>query len=407
MASSSDDRLGVLFFIGSMGGGGAERQLVEALKRLDRQRFRPVLALHHRQGPLLDEVPVDVPIHSFWEGFSGTWRAKWHHVWGTTDRARWSHLVEVIRQERIDLVFNQTYLATLDAAQACAAAKVPRISVCVAAPLEEIALYDRGNRSAALDEARQAFTTGDRVLAVSSGIRDALVQDLGVPSDQITVFPNMIDVGEAERLSRVESLALDPKRFHVLTVGRLSEEKGHLTMLDALCVLRERNELGNLLWHVIGTGPLEEELRRQVAERGLTAAVEFSGFVRNPYPWYRAADVLCLPSRHEAFGCVLTEALACRLPIVATDCPSGPREVLSDGAFGKLVPVGDSAFLAEALADMRAHLSVWRDRANAGHAVIQERYSFKIGMSRLHAMFEDVVAEQRRAIAASKLSHSG
>ena len=111
--------LRVLFVIGTLGGGGAERQVVEILKQLDRSRFEPVLSLGSCSGELLSEVPADVPIHSFWEDFLKTWAFPFHRLTRTVPIARWRHLARLLESERIDIVYDRTFLATLDAAAAC------------------------------------------------------------------------------------------------------------------------------------------------------------------------------------------------------------------------------------------------------------------------------------------------
>lgn len=378
-----------------MGGGGAERQVVETLKRLDRRRFSPLLYLAHRQGELLCEVPGDVPIVSFWDAYAGTLRSKLHHVLGLTDRARCGHLARTIRRERVDLVYDHCYLATLDAAAATHRTGVPRISVCVCDPLEEVRQYARGSLPEAVATARTAYATADRVIAVSRGIRQRLMEDLGISGDAVVVQYNMIDVDAAERLS----LAADPQfatgRRHILTVARLSAEKGHSDMLAALDVLvRERGQR-ELLWHFVGDGPLKAELQADSARRGLAGHVDFAGFQENPYPYYRHADLFCLASTHEAFGCVLAEALACGLPVVATDCPSGPREVLDGGRCGRLVPPGDPRALAAAIADGLANPQAAREQAAAGREFVAGTFSFREGLPRLEQLFETVVADHR------------
>ena len=84
-------------------------------------------------------------------------------------------------------------------------------------------------------------------------------------------------------------------------------------------------------------------------ELGIAEQVDFPGFKENPYAFLAKADLLVLSSRHEALPTVLIEAMACGCPVVSTDCPFGPREILEDGRFGPLVPVGDSKALADAM----------------------------------------------------------
>lgn len=387
----SNTPLKVLFFVGSMSCGGSERQIVEILKRLDRRRFRPYLYLHHRQGDLLDEIPADVPICSFWEQFSGTLNAKWHHLLGTTDRARWQHLAKYLKRERIDLLYNRTYLATLDAAAASRAARVPRISVVVGDPLEEIHLYSEGQLAEEKKVAHDAFESADRVIAVSRGIQQRLIDDLAVSPERCIMIPNAIDTDQADRLAHASSFPFDKARCNLLSVARLSAEKGHAWFLQCLHELVYHHNRKELLWHIVGTGPLEAMLRSEVDKLELSDNVQFVGFQKNPYPLYRGADLFCLPSIHEAFGCVMIEALALGLPVLATDCPSGPTDILNGGHFGKLVPVGDQPAMVQAILDFLDHRGDWLAQAELGRKNVLETYGLQTYMPRLENLFERTV----------------
>src|SRR5688572_11277449 len=128
------DKIRVLFAIGEMSGGGSQRQMIGILKRLDRNRFAPQLYLVSAGGELLPEVPADVPVHAFAERCrSQTW---WYP--GQAHRARVRDLARVIRDERIDLVYDRTYHMTLITAPAARRERVPRISVVVADPAYDL-----------------------------------------------------------------------------------------------------------------------------------------------------------------------------------------------------------------------------------------------------------------------------
>ena len=100
---------------------------------------------------------------------------------------------------------------------------------------------------------------------------------------------------------------------------------------------------------LLGAGPDEPALRALAASLDIEERVHFAGFTEDPGPWYEHADIFVLSSRCEGFGNVLVEALEYGLPVVSTDCPSGPAEILEDGSFGALVPVGNPARLASAI----------------------------------------------------------
>ncbi|MDQ2730458.1 MAG: glycosyltransferase, partial [Armatimonadota bacterium] len=102
-------------------------------------------------------------------------------------------------------------------------------------------------------------------------------------------------------------------------------------------------------------GPDRAEFGRLVQELGLEDRVAMPGFVDNPYPFIAHAAAFVLSSRWEGLPTVLIEALACGTPVLSTDCPSGPREILENGRYGRLVPVGDVDALAEAMSDIIAN----------------------------------------------------
>jgi glycosyltransferase involved in cell wall biosynthesis len=100
---------------------------------------------------------------------------------------------------------------------------------------------------------------------------------------------------------------------------------------------------------ILGEGELRADLERLAEQLGIAEDFALPGFVQNPYPYLKRAAVFVLSSRWEGLPTVLVEALALGTPVVSTDCPSGPREILADGKWGRLVPVGDAGKLAEAI----------------------------------------------------------
>jgi glycosyltransferase involved in cell wall biosynthesis len=159
-------------------------------------------------------------------------------------------------------------------------------------------------------------------------------------------------------------------------------------LLDALAELTRRGR--RLQLAIVGQGPHEAALRAQVERLGLQDRVAFTGFLSNPAGYYHQADLFVIPSLTEGLPNVLIEALICGLPSIAADCPTGPREILEDGKWGTLVPPGDVAALANALAAALDRLPEERLRAQAASRALREKYDIELGLPALEQRFLDV-----------------
>jgi glycosyltransferase involved in cell wall biosynthesis len=132
----------------------------------------------------------------------------------------------------------------------------------------------------------------------------------------------------------------------ILAVGRLTKAKDYPTLFRAFSLVRQVRPAKLL---ILGEGEERSNLERLAIELGIQNDVSMPGFVDNPFAFMAKASVFVLSSAWEGFGNVLVEALACGCPVVATDCRSGPREILDNGRYGRLVPVGDHEALAKAI----------------------------------------------------------
>lgn len=204
---------------------------------------------------------------------------------------------------------------------------------------------------------RFLYKRAARVVGVSQGVADEAAVLFSLPPDKVLSIPN-------PRRSREASLQIAPEHEAwfdkpvVLGVGRLAAQKDFATLLRAFSEVAPKRDL-NLV--ILGKGPERAALENQARALGIDDRVFFSGFIPNPEAYLRRARVFALSSRNEGFPGALIEALEAGAAIVSTDCPFGPREVLDEGRWGQLVPVGDSSALAMALL---AEL----DRADVGHA---------------------------------------
>ncbi len=187
----------------------------------------------------------------------------------------------------------------------------------------------------------------DAVVAVSRSVADDM-KCLINPNLPIRVIYNPAITDNFESLSRekIEWPWPDHSVPTVIFVGRLAQVKRLDLLLQAFsCCLRMVPS--RLL--IVGDGPEAGMGARLATTLGLEGGCKFLGHSVNPLPWIRHADVLVLCSDFEGFGLVLVEAMACGTQVIATDCPDGPAEVLSEGRYGRLVPVGDADALAAAI----------------------------------------------------------
>lgn len=190
----------------------------------------------------------------------------------------------------------------------------------------------------------------DAIVAVSNGVAQDTRRITGLPAERVAVIPNPVITGAlpAQARQRIEHPWFDRHELPViLGVGRLTRQKGFPSLIRAFAELR-RAQPCRLL--ILGEGRARASLRALAEELGVAADLQLPGAVTNPYAYLVRADLFVLSSLWEGSPNALTEALALGTPVVATDCPSGPREILADGRYGPLVPVGDVHALAHAMA---------------------------------------------------------
>jgi glycosyltransferase involved in cell wall biosynthesis len=186
------------------------------------------------------------------------------------------------------------------------------------------------------------------IVAVSNGVADDLACLARIPRRRIEVIYNPVVSAEMEKQASAPCdhpwFAADQPPV-ILAAGRLTIQKDYPTLLHAYARLRSRREARLV---ILGEGELRPGLLALAKELGLAADVDLPGFVK-PYPYMARCKAFVLASTWEGFGIVLVEAMACGAQVVSTDCPSGPAEILENGKYGRLAPVGDPAALARAI----------------------------------------------------------
>lgn len=328
----------ITLVIASMGRGGAERAVAKLASGLAEKGEQVDLVLARSGGLNLAQLHPAVRVV---------------HLGAPRLVAALVPLARYLRQNRPAVVFSALDYVNVVTILARALSRVP-------VPL---VVSERNTLSAAVAHTtrrrtrwmprliRWTYPRADAVVAVSEGVATDLVTLCGLRADSVHVLNNPIVTPELERMRAepVEHPWLRDKTIPtVLAVGRFVPQKDFGTLLEAFAMAR-RSRPARLV--LLGDGVLRPDLEEQVSRLGIGDDVSLPGFVANPYPSMAAADVFVLSSRWEGSPGVLIEAMSCGTPVIATDCPSGPRQILDDGRYGRLVRPSDPAALADALVD--------------------------------------------------------
>lgn len=196
---------------------------------------------------------------------------------------------------------------------------------------------------------RHFFMKADAIVGVSEGVAEDLRNTLKLPAERVHAIYNAVYNTTLETQAREK---LDHPWFQddevpvIVAAGKLRPQKDYPNLLQAFARVRGRR---NVRLVILGQGPLLNELQELAKILKIDQSVSFEGFVDNPFKYLAKASLFVLSSRYEGLPGVLIQALACGCPVVSTDCPSGPAEILLNGEIGKLVPVKDSDALSNAI----------------------------------------------------------
>ncbi len=195
------------------------------------------------------------------------------------------------------------------------------------------------------------YPKANKIIAPSIGVAEDIFRNTNIKKELIHVIYNPINF---ETLHSKASEEINHPWFQsnsydvILSVGRLTEQKDFKTLIRAFSILKNSTSPSAKLM-ILGEGKLREELETQICALKLENEVCLKGFVENPYPYMKHCACFVLSSKWEGSPNVLIQALSLGAPIVSTNCPNGPKEILDNGKWGKLVPIGDSSSLADSI----------------------------------------------------------
>lgn len=351
----------------SLTGGGVERRTLRMAGEFVCRGLAVDLLVCRPEGELLDAVPAGVRVLPLantgtlrerllaLRAAGSSWPALLRPVLLAPHASRALRylpaLVAYLERERPAALLAAKTPVNLMALWARRLSRVPtRLVVTEPAVLSAIARPDRPAKRRALPAlAARFYPEAEAIVAVSGGVADDLSKLTGIARERIRVIHN--GVVTADFAARAAEPAPHPWLVDggapvLLAVGRLHADKDYPTLLRAFTLLRARCPARLL---ILGEGPERAALEALARELGIATDVALPGFCSNPLAAMARATLLVLSSHFEGFPNVLAEALAVGCPVVSTDCPSGPAEILDHGRYGRLTPVGDAEALARAI----------------------------------------------------------
>lgn len=323
-------------FMPSLAGGGAERVALNLARGLLNKNNRVDIVLGNARGPLAAELPIGARIVDL----------KQPRIRSTVLPLR-----RYLNAEQPDVLISFLDHANLAALLAHFLSN-RKTGIVVTSHIHlSIALrrLDWIRRYVLTFMIRHFYWRADLVVAVSHSAAADLAQVAGLPPVGITVIYNPVITTEnlAKALQPAGHPWLDENEYPViLAVGRLTEQKNHELLIRAFAQVIKQRKVRLV---ILGEGELRPRLQHLINIMGLADVVDMPGFVPNPLSYMNRAAVLAMSSSWEALPTSLIEALSLGVPVVSTNCPSGPAEILKDGQWGRLVQPDNPAAFARAL----------------------------------------------------------
>lgn len=373
VSRSANDGRRIAFYLPALAAGGMERVTLVLAEALADRGFAVDIVLEHGVGGYLERVPATVNRVILASGRKWPSYLRLIKAWPREGLAqlgrmafvgqnyvplrRLASLIEYIETARPDVIFAAhgriPHLTLWARRIANFSPRVVVIEHSTYSPWLKTFTADRRKNALLhyqLKLMRRMYSTLDAIVGVSDGVSDDLAAIAQLPRGHIETIYNPVVTPDIDGLAAQPIahpwFAADQPPV-VLAVGRLVEEKDFCTLVEAFSRLRRKNVSARLV--LLGDGEERLRLREQAEQLGFAADIDIHGWVTNPYAYMARAGVFVLSSLFEGLPVALIEALACGCPVVATDCPSGPREILEHGAYGPLTPVGDAVALATAI----------------------------------------------------------
>ena len=371
----------ILFLSGILGGGGAERQIAHLLTLINQDDFNLILCLFKKEGSYLQDIPQNIRIYDLSGRKSGF----------NTPRLLFK-LKKIIDDEKPDIIFSNLWGSN-------------RIAILAhklshANHRRKLLLGIQNNPSHYNTIARRLipfmYPCADLLVACSKGVADEAHRDFRISPHKMQIVYNAVDITKISTLAEesVEHPWLG--RFPtIISVGSLSPQKGHAYLLKALEIINRTMPTYLLL---LGDGPEKGRLQELAISLGIHDRIDFLGYLPNPFKYMASADIFVLSSLWEGLPSVLVEALACKVPIVSTNAPYGPKEVIEDGKNGVLVPVADPDALADRITRVLNDRAMREEFISEGRKTVRKKFSAQTIAKQYEGIFHKLSDNQDPAV---------
>lgn len=327
-------KIKLLFLYGPLGGGGAERVLIDLLANLDTQKYEIDLCLMIEGGILLPEVPDYVKIIPLWPEYTKYYKLAFRlSKWGISDYLFKRVLAKKLNKNYdVEISFLEGMPLKLHALMKTKAKKITWVHCDLYNFPYEANLF-------AKNEELIAYNKMDAIVCVSKDTLNTFEKRFPECTTSKIVLYNPIDSKKILRLANDKKLTKS-NDFTIVSVGRLTLQKKPERIMRLAAKLKRENF--NIQFQIVGAGELKGDLINLAKELNVVECVEFVGFIKNPYPIIKNADLMLLSSGFEGFGLVICEAMCLGIPVVSTKT-AGPLEIIENNTYGLLCEHDDEA----------------------------------------------------------------
>lgn len=338
----------IVVIIPSLIGGGAEKVMINIATHLNRELFDITLIVLNKQGVYEDILPKDIRIIDL---KSERVRYSIFKMIKAINQISPNVIISTLGHLNIALLFIKLFIKNK-----------PKFIIREAnTPSKDMAHLKGIKKYLTRYLYSYMYKKSDYIIAQCKYMKEDIEKFFNIKSDKIIPIYNPLDIKVIEKL-KTEFNPYDNRFINLVAVGRLSYQKGFDKLIEAFSIVKE--EINNIHLTILGEGALKIELEEKAKFLDVYNHISFVDFKKNPYPYYYYADMYILSSRWEGFPNTLLEALACNVKVVATDCKSGPREILGENEYGILAKENDTENLAKCIIEYLYSKNYTSDRAN-------------------------------------------